>query len=78
MKADIFFFVTTIAVVVLSVAILYSLFYIVSAFKRLEAYAEKIERNMEDASVEVKEIGEDIRESFLYNFLFKKKKRNKK
>ncbi|CAN5152525.1 hypothetical protein BH11PAT3_BH11PAT3_0710 [soil metagenome] len=75
MKADIFFFVTTIAVVVVSIAVLASLYYVVGAFKRLEAYAVRIEENMKDASAEVKEMGEDIRDSFIYNFIFKKKKR---
>ena len=75
MKADIFFFVTTIAVVVVSIAFLLSLYYVVNAIKRLEAYASRIEENMKDASAEVKEMGEDIRDSFIYNFIFKKKKR---
>ena len=78
MKADIFFFVTTMAVVVLTIGILWALSYIVSAVKRLEAYAERIEKKMKDASEDVKDIGEDIKESFLYNFLFSKKRKRGK
>ena len=74
-KADIFFFVTSIAVVLVSGALLYAIYYVLGAVKRLETYVEKIEANMKDASREAKEIGEDIRESFLYNLIFKKKKR---
>ncbi len=77
MKADIFFFITTIAVVVLTVAILAALYYVVGAMKRLEAYADRIEDKLMDASVEVREMGEDIRDSFIYNLIFKKKKRKK-
>lgn len=77
MKADIFFFVTTIAVVLVSGVVAWALLYIVGAVKRLEAYADKIAENTKDASAEVKEMGEDIRGSILYNFLFKKKRHKK-
>ncbi|MDB5254048.1 MAG: hypothetical protein JWL80_114 [Parcubacteria group bacterium] len=75
MKADIFFFVTTIAVVVVSIGIIVSLYYIVGAVRRLEAFAESIESNMKDASAEVKETIEDFKDSFVYNFLFRKKRK---
>lgn len=78
MKADIFFFVTTISVVVVSAALLFGIYYIVGAVRRFESYAERIESNMKDASDEVRELGEDIRESFIYNFIFKKKKNARK
>lgn len=75
MKADIFFFVTTIAVVVVSIGIIVSLYYIVGAFKRLEGFVESIESNTKDASAEVKEMVEDFKGSFVYNFLFRKKRK---
>ncbi len=74
MKADIFFFVTTLAVVVVSAGFLFALYYIIGAIKRLEGYAERIEAKMVDATSEVKEMGEDMRDSFIYNLIFKKKK----
>lgn len=77
MKADIFFFVTTIAVVIVAVAILAALYYVVGAVKKLEAYADRIEDKLMDASVEVREMSEDIRDSFIYNLIFKKKKRKR-
>ncbi|MES2214143.1 MAG: hypothetical protein V4465_02005 [Patescibacteria group bacterium] len=75
--ADIFFFVTTIAVVLLTLGLLWGIFYVVGALKRLEVYVHTIAENTKDASEEVKEMGEDIRDSFLYQFLFKKKKKQK-
>ncbi|MDB5266602.1 MAG: hypothetical protein JWN89_417 [Parcubacteria group bacterium] len=76
--ADIFFFVTTIAVVLVSAGLLWALVYIVGAVKRLEVYVHKIAENTKDATEEVKEMGEDIRDSFLYQLLFKKKKKHGK
>lgn len=76
-KANIFFFVTTIAVVLVTIGLLISFYYVAKTIRRLALTAEKIERNMKDASAEVKEMTEDMRDSFLFNFLFKKKRRIK-
>jgi hypothetical protein len=62
-KANIFFFITTIAVGLITIGVLISLYYVVRAMKRLE---------------ELSEITEEIRESFLFNLLFKRHGRNKK
>ena len=77
MKADIFFFVTTIAVVLVTIALLVSLYYVVTAVRRLADTLHKIEQNMKDASIEVKEMTEDLRDSFLFNLLFKKRRRRR-
>lgn len=74
-KADIFFFITSIAVILVSIGILVALYYIVKAVDSFEKFSEKIEENMMDASEEVKEMAEDIRNSFLFSFLFGKKRR---
>jgi hypothetical protein len=76
-KADIFFFVTTIAVVFVTIGLLVSFYYVVTAIRRLTDTIEKIERNMKDASEDVKEMAEDVRESFLFSLLFRKKRRTK-
>jgi len=83
-KADIFFFISSIAVVVVSVSIALGVYYVIGAIKRFEEYAENLEESLKERSEdvkgiteEVKEITDDIRESFLYNLLFKKKKKRK-
>lgn len=77
-KADIFFFISSIAVVVVSAGLLVAGYYITRSLQRIERLAGRLEEKMIDATDEVKEIGENIKESFLYNMIFKKKKKTKK
>jgi HAMP domain-containing protein len=77
MKADIFFFISSIAVVVVSIGILIAGYYITRSLQKIERLAERLEEKMVDATEEVREIGGNIKESFLYNLIFKKKKRTK-
>lgn len=83
-KADIFFFITSIAVVVVTIGILIGVYYVVGAVRQLEEYAERIENKLQERSDDVKDIADDvkgmagdIRESFIYNLLFQKKKKRK-
>lgn len=77
MQADIFFFISSIAVVVVSIGILVASYYVIRLLRRIELFAEKWEERMYDATEEVKGIGDDIKKSFLYNLIFKKKKQGK-
>lgn len=77
MKADIFFFISSIAVIVLTAGALVAEYYIVRSLQRIERFAERVEEKMYAASEEVQEIGSGIKESFIYNLIFKKKKRAK-
>ncbi len=84
-KADVFFFITSIAVIAVTVGILIGIYYIVQTVRRIEGYAETIEKKMkekkeevDDITDDVKDMVNDIKDSFIYNLLFtKKRKRNK-
>jgi len=77
-KADIFFFITTIAVVFVSIFFIIALYYMATAFRRMRMLFDKVEENIDTANVHVKEIIDQIKESFLFNILFGKKARKKK
>lgn len=75
MKANVFFFVTTIAVVLVTLAILVVSFYVVKALEQARCVLEEVEEHVGETSDEVKELIFDLRESFVYRFLFKKKRK---
>lgn len=77
LKANIFFFITTIAVVLLTLALLIAMYYIVKSLRRLAALAEKVEENLKDATVEVREMAEDMRDSALFNLVFRKRRKKR-
>ncbi|MFA6273747.1 MAG: DUF948 domain-containing protein [Candidatus Paceibacterota bacterium] len=78
LKADIFFFVSTIAVVILAIFLAILLYYAISAFRRIKLLVKKVEGNLDNVNEEVKEIIIQIKESFLFNLFFPKKKQRKK
>ncbi len=75
MKADIFFFVSTIAVALVTMGLVVTFIYVVRAVRKFEKYADSIGRDLRETSDEMRDIAADVRESYLYNLLFKKKRR---
>lgn len=77
--ADVFFFVTTIAVILVTTSLVIALFFLSRVLARFESIAKKIEENVTSVSDDIVEMTAQVRESSLFNFLFPKKyKRGKK
>jgi uncharacterized protein YoxC len=75
--ADIFFFITSIAVVLLTVGSIVVFVYVIRAAQKIEKYADSVGEGMKETSDEVRDMAAEVRESFLFNMLFKKKRRSK-
>jgi predicted AAA+ superfamily ATPase len=82
MKADIFFFVTTICVVLISGAIIYLLIRASAFMTSLRELADKLKEKAEDVGEEAEELLERMEDSFIFRLIFagrkKKRKSNKK
>ena len=76
--ADVFFFITSIAVVFVSAFLIIALYYFISMLRRLRNLSEKLKENIGEASEDVQEMAEQIKESPIFNFLFPKKRKKKK
>ena len=77
MKADIFFFITSISVVLVSTFIIITLIYVIKVFRRILSLSDKLNVGVENVGDQVKEITSHIKESFLFNLIFVKKKTKK-
>ena len=77
-KADIFFFVTTIAVVIFTALTSITLYYLIVGLASFKRMAKKLEAEQENAEEFVKETVERVTESSIFNFLFPKKRKSKK
>lgn len=75
LKADIFFFISSIGFLVLWILTAVFLFYLIRAAKIFSRIMEKIEKNIDDVGDMTKEMLEDIRENVIFKFLFGKKKK---
>ena len=80
MKADIFFFVTTICVVLISGAIVYLLVRASELMRSMRQLADKLKEKAEDVGQEAEELIERMQDSFIFRLLFagSKKSRRKK
>jgi hypothetical protein len=77
MKADIFFFVTTIAVALVSLGLLIMFVYVVRFMRTCNRIAKSVEERADEIGEDVGEMIEDVRESFLFRLMFPKAKRKK-
>jgi hypothetical protein len=70
MKADIFFFVATIASIVLTILTAIALYYIIKAGKNLYAISRILQNNFKDSEEFALELKERLESNFLFKFFF--------
>ncbi len=78
LHSEIFFFISSIGFVILAVLLAILIIYIIRATKTFHSIMEKVESDIDNIGDTTKELLEDIRESTIFNFLFKKKKKRSK
>ncbi len=76
--ADIFFFVTTIAVIMFLILGSIAFYYIIGILRNIKKASDKIEQKIEVASEHADDLYHSIKESFLFAMLFGKKKEKAK
>lgn len=78
LQSQVFFFISSIGFVVLWILAGIFLFYLIRTTKTLSKIMNKVEKDIDNVGDITKEMLEDIRDSTIFNFLFKKKKKNRK
>ncbi len=74
-KSDIFFVVTTIAVVLVSVFLSIALYYLIRILRRFKSISEKIEEETYKASDSLEDLVDRITNSFVFRILFRRRGR---
>ena len=77
LKSDIFFFITSISVVVVTGFVLVALFYFIKILRNFYKISRVLRRYTEATETELKNLGEHIRQSPLFTFIFGKEKNKK-
>ena len=81
MKADIFFFVATIAVALFTLVVIVIGVYVARFMRTCNRIARNVEERADEIGEDVEEMIDDVRESFLFRLMFpkaKKRSKNKK
>jgi hypothetical protein len=77
--ADIFFFVSTIAVILFSVLMIIVIIYLRETLANFRDISRMLKKGVKEAGEHVEDVFEDVEESRIYRFLFgKKSKKSKK
>jgi hypothetical protein len=77
LQADIFFFITSIFVIILILVLCASGYYLVKAMRNFSIISETLKGAVEDTDDELREMVSDVRESTLFRFIFGAKKMRK-
>ena len=77
-QSQIFFFVSSVGFVVLWIFVSILLFYVIRATKTFSRIMSELEKDIEGISETTVDLLEDMRDSTIFNFLFRKKKRSRR
>ncbi len=76
--ADIFFFITSVAVVFITLFMIVALYYFILILKRFNILSEKLEKNISHVSGDIEGMAQQVKESFIFNLIFPKRRKKKK
>lgn len=78
LQSQIFFFISSIGFIFLFVLIAIFLFYLIRAASTFSEIMDKVEKDVSNIGDTTKEMLEEVKESFIFNLLFRKKKKHRK
>ena len=78
MQMQVFFFISSIGFIILWTLTAIFLFYLIRATDTFSRIMGKIEKDVNNIGEKKKEMLEEVKDSIVFNFLFRKKKKNRK
>jgi len=73
-QSDIFFFITSISVIIFTIFFVIIGFHLVKIMKNFSHISEVLKNTVDSADSELREMSEHVRNSAIFNFIFGKKK----
>jgi hypothetical protein len=77
LKADIFFFITSVCTVFVTIFFLVALFYFIKILRNFSKISTIFKNSAEDMDENLREMGEHVRNSPIFTFIFGKEKNKK-
>jgi hypothetical protein len=74
LKSDIFFFITSVSVVLLTVIFIIIGVYLIKIMKNFSHMSETLKKTVDDTDDELRDIGVHVRESPIFTFIFGRKR----
>ena len=77
-RSDIFFFITSVSVIVFTIFFIIIGFYFVRIMRNFAHVSDTLKKAVDDTDIELRDMVEHVRESTAFSFIFGKKKTKKK
>ncbi len=77
LKSDVFFFISSIAVIIFTVVFIIVGFYFIKMMRNFSQISERLKETVEGATSSLEEVGDSIKESPVFTFFFGKKKKGR-
>ena len=77
-QADIFFFITSVSVVLLTLLIIICLFYLLKILKNFKDISDTLKNGVEEVGGHLEDIAESVENSTIFRFIFGKQKSSRK
>lgn len=78
LQSQVFFFISSVGFVILGIFVAVFLFYLIRATNTFSRILEQIEEDIDSVGDTTKEMLEDVRDSAVFGFLFRKKRKSRK
>lgn len=78
LKSDVFFFISSIAVIIFTVVFIIVGFYFIKMMRNFSQISERLKETVKGATSSLEEVGDSIKESPVFTFFFGKKKKSRK
>ena len=78
LKSEIFFFISSISVILITVIFIIIGFYLIKIMRNFSQISERLKNSVDGATSSLEEVGDNIKESLPFRFFFGNKKRNRK
>ena len=77
LQSQVFFLISSVGFILVWLLVAVFLFYLIRATNTFSRIMDKIEKNIDSVGDTTKEMLEDMRQSVIFNFFFRKKKKSK-
>lgn len=78
LKSEIFFFISSISVILITIIFVIVGFYLIKIMRNFSHISERLKETVDGAASSLEEVGDNIKESRLFRFFFGKKRKTKK
>jgi len=78
LQSEVFFFISSVGFVTLWILIAIFLVYLIRATNAFSRIMEKVEKDIDEIGDTTKEMVEDLKDSVIFNFLFRKKRKSRR